>query len=144
MEKSKSLKALLPLLVMMLVLACCGGHQNREQTEEAMPMVDTASWQGSERIGNSSFRLLSDTLRQGGLVLLHNIAIVDDSCHLLFADSIGDYEPDHCTLENDGCRIVLMPFDPCSDLRLWLRVDNGRISEQRLVSMDTISSTADD
>lgn len=144
MEKTKSLKALLPLLVMMLVLACCGGHQNSEQAEEAMPMVDTASWQGSERIGNSSFRLLSDTLRQGGLVLLHNIAIVDDSCHLLFADSIGDYEPDHCTLENDGCRIVLMPFDPCSDLRLWLRVDEGKISEQRLVNMDTISSTADD
>ncbi len=144
MEKTKSLKALLPLFVMMLVLACCGGNQKSEQTEEAMPMVDTASWQGSERIGNSSFRLLSDTLRQGGLVLLHNIAIVDDSCHLLFADTIGDYEPDHCTLENDGSRIVLMPFDPCSDLRLWLRVENGKISEQRLVSMDTINGTADD
>ena len=40
-----------------------------------------------------SYRLTADTLRQGGLELLHNIAVVDGDGRVLFTDSTEDYEP---------------------------------------------------
>jgi len=79
-----------------------------------------AAWQGAEPIANTPYFLCADTLRQGGLVLLHNLAIVDSDGYVLYADTLNDYEPDHCDLFPDGS-IRLMLFDPCEERYVFVK-----------------------
>ncbi len=79
-----------------------------------------AAWQGSEPIANTPYYLCADTLRQGGLVLLHNLAIVDSGGRILYADTLNDYEPGQCTLISDTL-IRLMLFDPCEERYIYVK-----------------------
>lgn len=80
-----------------------------------------------------SFHLVADTLRQGGLELLHNIAIVNAEGTVLFTDSTKEYEPDHfVVLVTDSAHpensyLLLMLFDPCEDRTLVLHSENSAI-----------------
>lgn len=91
-----------------------------------------------------AFRLEADTLRQGGLELLHNIAIVDAEGTVLFTDSTEDYEPDHFSVfvpdstHPEACYLLLMVFDPCEDRTLVLHSEGQTIRSQGIFPTDSI------
>ena len=74
--------------------------QNTKITmKRALPLLALLVWctscSRSVQQQTPAFRLEADTLRQGGLELLHNIAIIDAEGTVLFTDSTTDFEPDH-------------------------------------------------
>ena len=91
-----------------------------------------------------AFRLEADTLRQGGLELLHNIAIVDAEGAVLFTDSTTDFEPDHFSVfvpdstHPESCYLLLMVFNPCEDQTLVLRSDGQTLRSQGIFPSDSI------
>ena len=92
-----------------------------------------------------SFRLVADTLRQGGLEILHNIAIIDEHGTVLFTDSTEEFEPDHfsvlvpdSTIQSKRCYLLLMLFDPCEDRTLVLQYDEHSITPYGIFPTDSI------
>lgn len=100
----------------------------------------------SHRVHEQAFslHLEADTLRQGGLELLHNIAIVDAEGTVLFTDSIEDYEPDHFSVlvpdsaHPEDCYLLLMVFDPCEDRTLVLKSSGRTIQPLGIFPTDSI------
>lgn len=92
----------------------------------------------------ASFRLIADTLRQGGLEILHHIAIVDEEGTVLFTDSTEEYEPDHFSVivpdstHPEACYLLLMYFDPCEDRTLVLQSEGQTISTYGIFPFDSL------
>ena len=94
-----------------------------------------------------SFHLTADTLRQGGLEILHNIAIVDTDGKIFYTDSTEEYEPDHFDIvvpdsaHPERCYLMLMLFDPCEDRTLVLQSDGEAIRSLGIFPSDSIPLT---
>lgn len=121
------MRRLLPLLALALCVSCSQPpktHSSHSQTP--------------------AFQLVADTLRQGGLELLHNIAILNSEGAVLFTDSIEDYEPDHFsvlvpdTMHPETYYLLLMVFDPCEERTLVLRSDGQTLHSLGIVSTDSL------
>ena len=118
-----TMKRALPLLALLLLCASCSRTVQRQAP---------------------AFRLEADTLRQGGLELLHNIAIVDAEGTVLFTDSTTDFEPDHFSVfvpdstHPEACYLLLMVFNPCEDRTLVLRSDGQTLRSQGIFPSDSI------
>lgn len=121
------MRQLLPLIALVLCVSCA-----HKQTHTSHPQQ------------TSAFHLVADTLRQGGLELLHNIAILNSEGAVLFTDSIEDYEPDHFsilvpdTTKPEVRYLLLMVFDPCEERTLVLRSDGQNIHSLGIVPTDSL------
>lgn len=91
-----------------------------------------------------SYRLTADTLRQGGLELLHNIAVVDGDGRVLFTDSTEDYEPGRFSVvvpdsaQPAHCYLLLMVFDPCEERTLVLQPSGDSIRSFGIFPSDSL------
>ncbi len=123
--------------------------QNTKITmKRALPLLALLVWctscSRSVQQQTPAFRLEADTLRQGGLELLHNIAIIDAEGTVLFTDSTTDFEPDHFSVfvpdssHPEACYILLMVFDPCEDRTLVLRSNGQTLRSQGIFPSDSI------
>lgn len=123
------MRRLLPLIAFALCVSCA-----HKQTHTSHPQQTPA------------FQLVSDTLRQGGLELLHNIAILNSDGAVLFTDSIEDYEPDHFSIlvpdsaHPETCYLLLMVFDPCEERTLVLRSDGQTLHSLGIVPTDSLQA----
>ena len=116
--------------------------------KRALPLLALLVWctscSRSVQQQTPAFRLEADTLRQGGLELLHNIAILDAEGTVLFTDSTTDFEPDHFSVfvpdstHPEACYLLLMVFDPCEDRTLVLRSDGQTLRSQGIFPTDSI------
>ena len=123
--------------------------QNTKITmKRALPLLALLVWctscSRSVQQQTPAFRLEADTLRQGGLELLHNIAIIDAEGTVLFTDSTTDFEPDHFSVfvpdssHPEAGYILLMVFDPCEDRTLVLRSNGQTLRSQGIFPSDSI------
>ena len=125
------MRRLLPLIALALCVSCA-----HKQTHTSHPQPQQMP----------AFHLVADTLRQGGLELLHNIAILNSDGAVLFTDSIEDYEPDHFsvlvpdTTHPEKCYLLLMVFDPCEERTLVLRSDGQTLHSLGIVPTDSLQA----
>ena len=118
-----------------LFWCACGRYANRANNAPAAAI--------GQQIEETSMFLVADTIHDGGLLLLHHIAIADAKGEVLYVDSTEDYEPDPCKAvmwdeEHRNGYIILRQFSPCDDAStLILRTDGHRILSHRLVPADS-------
>ena len=123
------MRRLLPLIALALCVSCAHKQTHTSHSQQA-----------------PAFHLVADTLRQGGLELLHNIAILNSDGAVLFTDSIEDYEPDHFsvlipdTTMPEVCYLLLMVFDPCEERTLVLRSDGQTLHSLGIVPTDSLQA----